>query len=149
MTKSVKVLLLSDIPHLGHKDEVKSVAMGFAKNWLIRRNLASLASPKIIALAQQRRSVIEVKQQEAKAKYETLAKELEGLTLRLRPKKNKQGTLYEGIDALAIAQKLKEKKVIIAPNLLQLEQPIKQIGEYDVTVALSKDYQTKIKVIVQ
>lgn len=149
MTKSVKIILLQDVPRVGHKDEVKAVALGFAKNWLIRKNLAAVATPVMIAKAQEHKAKIDQKSKEEAAQFGALLKELEGFTLRLRPKKNKQGRLYEGIDALAIAEKLKEKKITIKAESIKLEEPIKQVGEHDVTIAFSKEIKTKIKVIIQ
>lgn len=149
MTKRVSVILLADVAHIGHKDEIKSVAMGFAKNWLIRKKLASVATPAMIALATQHRASVESKQKNERVVYEKLLGELEGFTLRLRPKKNKQGTLYEGIDASTIAEKLKEKKIVLDPKCITLKEPIKQAGEYTIPVAFSKDITTAFTLVIQ
>jgi len=149
MTRSVKVILLQEISHLGQKNELKSVALGFAKNWLIPKKLAVVATPTLIAQARKEQATRQQRQAQKASQYESLAKELKGFTLKLRPKKNKKGTLYEGIDATVIAAKLKDKKIAITPEMIELEIPIKQVGEYEVPVALSKNYQATIKIVVQ
>lgn len=149
MTKSVKVILLQDIPSVGQKHDVKSVRLGFAKNFLTRQKLAMLATPQMVRTIELERKHREERLVIQAQSYAKVIEELKDFALRLRPKKTPKGTLYEGIDAKALAQKLQEKKISVEAEHIELDQPIKKIGEYDIPVTFTKDYQTKIKVIVQ
>lgn len=149
MNKSVKLILLQNIPHLGQKNDIKSVTFGFAKNWLIPQKLAILATPVMVAQVEHEKIAREEATKREALKYEKLLKELEGFTLKIRPKKTKKGTLYAAIDGKTIAGKLKEKGILIEENSIKIEEPIKKVGEYEVPVIFSQDFQTKIKVIVQ
>lgn len=149
MKKSVKVILLQDIPSVGQKHDLKSVRLGFAKNFLVRQKLAAIATAPLIKTRELERKRKEERQGKEAQGYGKIIKELEAFTLRLRPKKTAKGTLYGGIDAKTLAQKLQENKIAIKPEQIILEEPIKKIGEYEVPVVFSKDYQVKIKVIVQ
>ncbi|MBI3335422.1 MAG: 50S ribosomal protein L9 [Candidatus Portnoybacteria bacterium] len=149
MNKSVKIILLQDIPRLGQKNDIKSVKFGFAKNWLIPQKLAVLARPLMVAEIERAKTVREEVRKRETLTYEKFLKELEGFVLRMRPKKTEKGTLYAAIDAKTIAGKLKEKGIVIDPSHIQLDEGIKKVGEYDVPVRLSERFHAKIKLIVQ
>lgn len=149
MNTLTKIVLLEDIPHLGKKHEVKSVKFGFAKNWLIPRKLALLGLPHIIHQLQGQQALKEEKVKKETEVYESLMKELDGFTLRLRPKKTTKGTLYAAVDEKMIAEKLKEKGIKINEKYLKLKTPIKKVGEYETQIIFSDQYKANIKIIVQ
>lgn len=149
MKKKIKIILLQDVPQLGQKNQMHSVHLGFAKNWLIPLKLAAIATPTLVSQIEKQGTLREEQMKRERQTYEERVKELEEVTLRLRPKKTKKGTLYAAIDEKAIAQHLAKRKISLDPKSIQLETPIKKVGEYEVPVVLSKDYRVKIKVIVQ
>lgn len=149
MTRTIKVILLQDVPQLGQKDEVRSVRFGFAKNWLIPGKLAVIATPVLVSQMERIEALREEQMKHLAESYQDKVKELEGFTLRLRPKKTKKGTLYAAIDAKVIAQHLKKKNITLDLKYIHLEAPIKKVGEYDVPIIFSQNFQVKIRVIVQ
>jgi len=145
----LKVILLQDTLRLGQKDDIKSVKFGFAKNWLIPQKLAVLATRSMLTRIERVKLMGEETLKREAEKYEIMIKELEGFTLRMRPKKTKKGTLYAAIKATIIAEKLKEKGFPIDPSYIQLQEQIKKVGEYEVSVMFSERYKAKIKIVVQ
>lgn len=145
----IKIILLQDVPQLGQKDEIRSVRFGFAKNWLIPLKLAALATPAVVSRIEKQKTLQEEQVKREAQTYKERMKELEGFTLRLRPKKTKKATLYAAIDADAIAQHLAKKGMNIDVKHIHLEKPIKKAGEYDIPIIFSKDSKASIKVIVQ
>lgn len=149
MTRTIKIILLQDVPQLGQKGEVRSVRFGFVKNWLIPRRLAVIATPLLISQMEKMKALREEQMKRETKSYQDQMKKLEDFTLHLRPKKTKKGTLYAAIDAKVIAQHLKKKNITLDPKYIHLETPIKKIGEYEVTIIFSEAFKSKLKVVVQ
>lgn len=149
MNRTVKIILLQDIPTLGNKSDSKSVSFGYAKNWLIPQKLAVISTPMMVAKILRDKAVETEKTKKEREQYETLKESLEGFVLRLRPKKTEKGTLYAAIDEKILAEKLKEKSISVDAKYITLEKPIKKIGEYEILIIFSQDFQIKIKIIVQ
>ncbi len=132
----MKIILLQDVAGVGKKWDVKEAKGGYARNYLLARNLAVLATDKKIKEAK-------LKQEEGAKKriiQENLfIKTLETLrdsSVIVEKKANEKGHLYDALDIKEIAGLLKEKiNVEIPPEYIKLEKPIKEIGKHKITVA--------------
>ncbi len=145
----MKIILLQDVPGVGKKWEVKEEKGGYARNFLLARNLAVIATPKALKDAK-------IKQEQGaqkKALHEDLlGKSLESLKdtiIIIERKANEKGHLFDGVDAKEIAGLLGEKlKGEISPEYIQLEKPIKEIGQHEITVQKG-DHKTSFKIEIK
>ncbi len=144
----MKVILLKDIEKLGKKYEVKEVADGYARNFLIRRGLAKPATEKLIRWAEEQRKLAIKKAQEQLKKVQKLASQLDGQEVEFVVKVGKQGELFESISQMKIAKKLKEMGFDIKKTQVELKEPIKDIGEFPVKINLDQGLEAEIKIIV-
>lgn len=145
----MKIILLQDVPKVGHKYDVKNVASGFAANFLFPRKLAELASDKKIKNIETRQ--LQAKE-ERKIQDTLLEKNIEALknvSIEITEKSNEQGHLFKGVHKEEIVKALKEQGHIdINPDFIVLEQPIKEIGEYEITVKVEDQTEVFKLVIV-
>ena len=145
----MKVVLVKDVAGLGKAGDIKDVADGYARNFLLPRNMATLAIRSALkTIETQLRK--EVKEQQRRAdELARLAEKLEGLPLEFKAKVMEEDQLYGSIRAHQIADELKRLTGIdIERTSIELEQPIRQLGNYELTVRLSRDLAPKIKVVV-
>jgi large subunit ribosomal protein L9 len=131
----MKVILLQDVRKVGKKFEVKEVASGFALNMLIPRKLAEAATPSALA----RFTNIKAREDGEKKVREDLLmknlKQLDGATIELKESANEKGHLFKGIHTEELVQAIKAQKDLdLAAEYIQLEKPIKEVGEHTIEV---------------
>lgn len=144
----MKVIFLQDVPNVAEAGEIKEVADGYGRNWLIPRKLAVLVkSPANIIETQ---SKIKIKSQaETRAKMVELANQLEGREVTLKARAGAKDRLYGSITGADIASELENTAgIVIDKRKIELAEPIRQLGSYEVAVRLAGDIIPKIKVIV-
>ena len=146
---AVDVILRSDVDHVGLRGDVVSVARGFARNYLLPRGLAELATPAKVAELQKRdrvRARHEAKSvDEARAIAETIGK----VELRFDVKAGPTGSLFGSITATNIADELWERaKVRIDRRKIDLHDPIKRIGRYQVPIEVFTDVTAELRTVV-
>lgn len=144
----MKVILLSDIPKLGRKSEIKTVSPGYAKNYLFPRGLAAvLTSTAVLELEIQSEAVKKAAEKEL-LMAETLASKLDGLEIEVPLKVSKDGVGYAAVSVAKIAETLQKLGRNIKSNQIKISSPLKKIGEYTVTVILKHGLEAEVKVIV-
>lgn len=144
----MKVILLSDIPNIGKKSEVKNVSPGYAKNFLFPRGLAMLASASAIIEIEH---INEAKKKVAEKELllaEELAQKMDGLEIEIPMKVSKEGVGYAGISSQKIAETLSKLGYKISKSQIKISSPIKKVGEYLITVNLPHDLEAEVKVVV-
>ncbi len=136
----MKLILLQDVAKVGRRYEIKEVADGFARNFIIARNLGWVANEKnlkkLALLKLKSKSVSHIQPGEAAIKkiFSTLA----DTSLTYRAKANKQGQLFAGISKVDILKILETKlKLRFQSDWLILDRPIKQIGEYKIDIQIN------------
>ncbi len=145
----MEVILKEDVPKLGHRGEVVKVAEGYGRNYLLPRKLAVEATQANKAVIEQmkqsaiRRSAIE------KADSEALAKQLEGVTLAFQRKAGEKDHLFGSVTSSDIAEALTHKGFTIDRRKIQLDEPLKNLGEFEVAIKLHRDVTSKVKVTVE
>lgn len=145
----MKVILLQEVPKIGHKHEVKTVADGFGRNFLLARGLAMVATAENLKKLQ----VIQARQAgENKLREELLQNslsDLKGVTIKLAVKASPEGHLFAGIHQIEIAAALKKQTQLdLDPTLIQLDKPIKQVGEYDIPIKVG-DKTGHFKLVIE
>jgi large subunit ribosomal protein L9 len=145
----MKVILLEDVPRVGMAGEVKEVADGYGRNYLLPKGLAEFASPVGLKKAEERQRVEERRQVALNVEMQGLAETLSGLVITISAKAGEQDRLYGSVtsaDIAAEAQNVAGHE--IDKRKVELEEPIHHLGEYDVPVKLSRDLIPILKVVV-
>jgi large subunit ribosomal protein L9 len=148
--KTVSVILRQDLDKLGDSGSVVAVRPGYARNYLLPRGLAYEATPANIRQLEEERRRAE---QQARREYlegGRRASQLEGLSLTFQAKAGEESKLFGSITSADIADRLAEQNLDfdIDRRQIELEEPIKALGVYTVTVRLHPDVRPQIKVWV-
>jgi large subunit ribosomal protein L9 len=141
----MKVVFLQDVPNVARAGDVKQVADGYARNFLIPRKLAALASPQAMS------QVVsgDMARAGTDAELVALAKQLDGQGVSLKAHAGAKDRLYGSITSADIAAELERvTKISVDKRRIELEEPIRMLGSYEVVIRLGKDIMPKIKVNV-
>jgi large subunit ribosomal protein L9 len=144
----MKVILLNDVDKLGKKGEIKIVADGYARNFLIPKKMAVLATQEEMEELERQREIEAQKAEEELLKFQEIAGEIDGLEVEIPVKVGEDNKLFGAITENQIAEKLKEKGFDIEKNQIKLENPIKETGEYEAVVEFPHNLEAKIKIII-
>lgn len=145
----MKVILQKDIHNLGDAGDVKNVADGYARNFLLPKKLVipfNESSKKAIDHQQQ---LIKVKKDKRRKESEKTAQAFAGVELKISAKVGEEDKLFGSITALDIASKLKEAGFDIDKRRIHIDEPIKALGEYKVSVKLEEGLTAQVKVTVE
>jgi len=145
----MKVILLQDIPNLGKKYDIKTVNNGYARNFLIPKGLVKIATKENLNWLEKIREKERERTEKELKEIEELASKINGFELEMPVKIGEKGELFEKIGPQQIAKALQEKGFKIEKNQIELEEKIKEIGEYKVKIKLPHNLETEIKVIVK
>jgi large subunit ribosomal protein L9 len=145
----VKVVLRSDVSGIGRKGDVRDVANGYARNFLLPRGLAFKATPGVEAQAEGMRRARSLKQAEELADAKVVAELLGGSPVRIAVRAGKEGKLFGSVGSAdivsAIAQQL---GVTIERRQVELAEPIKAVGTYQVPVELHAELTVPVTIEV-
>ena len=146
----MEVLLLKDVEQLGQTGEIKRVADGYARNFLIPRGLATMATPGAVKQAEQVRQSDARRQAKELDKAQALAQELDGRSVTFQARAGESDRLYGSITNANIAEALEEQVgKVVDRRKIELEEPLKELGMHAVTVRLAPGAEAKITVIVE
>ncbi|OGY43144.1 MAG: 50S ribosomal protein L9 [Candidatus Buchananbacteria bacterium RIFCSPHIGHO2_02_FULL_38_8] len=143
----MKVILLKHVPELGDEGDVKEIALGYARNFLIPQGLVKEATPEALAELEARKQKMAKEAELDLAKTEQLAAKLEGQKVEVTAKASEEGTLYAAISPAKIASALKEKGLEVRKEQIRAEH-IKELGEYEVVVELDHGLEARITLII-
>ena len=144
----MKVILTSTIASLGTPGMVVEVARGYARNFLIPQGKAMEANPGNLARFESQRSKYEDQMEREKQAAQSLADRLGEVTLTIAQRVGESERLYGSVTNAAIAQALEEKGFALDRKQLELEEPIKKLGTYQVAVRLAPEVKAQIQVEV-
>ncbi len=144
----MKVLLIKDVYKLGHAGDVKKVADGFGRNFLIPQGLAVLATPGALSTVERIRSKAAVMRAALNQEMGGLAEQLEGVELSFVTKAGETGKLYGSITSQMVADALNQKMGTKIERHQIESEPIRNLGEHHATVRLTIDLNPKVKVVV-
>ena len=145
----MKVVFLEDVPSVARSGEIKEVADGYARNFLIPKKLALIANSAAIKLAEARCRAKARQQAETEAELQELAKQIDGKEITLKARAGSKDRLYGSITSADIAAELeKSDGVVVDKRKIDLEEHIHQLGSYEITVRLGRDITPKVKVNV-
>lgn len=146
----MKVVILMDIPGTGKSGEIKEVANGFARNYLIPQGKADVATADIIKMTVEQRQAKLTRQQKYSSEIKQLAEQINGKTFTIKAKAGAEQKLFGAITAADIAEELKRVSgAEIDKKKIGLDKPIKKLGTYEVALKLAKDITSKVFVTVE
>jgi large subunit ribosomal protein L9 len=147
---TLKVLLTENVPNLGQAGESKDVADGYARNFLIPRGLATVATAGALKRVAAEKQVAQRKQAKAQAQVSTLATKLGATQVVFKAKVGEQHRLYGSITAADIADELSRKiGQPIDKRHVELEEPIRHLGTYKVPVRVGAKVVPAVTVVVE
>lgn len=148
MAKSIKLLLTENVDNLGIVGDVVNVRIGYARNYLLPRDLATTPSDEILAKLAEKRAKAEKDLAALRAQREALISKLEGIELTLTRACNDQGHLYGSVTQHDIAESLTELGFPVQGREVRLAQTIKRVDSFDVLVKFDTDLEANIKLYV-
>lgn len=145
----MKVVLLQDVRGQGKKGQLINVSDGYARNYLFPRKLAAEATKDVLNAIEQHDEAVRRHAEEELARARLLAKDLEGITVRIQMKAGANGKLYGAVTAKEIAEAmLAQKKIEIDHRKIVLDEQIKNFGTYEIKAKLFPQVTGKFTVLV-
>lgn len=144
----MKVILLQDIENLGKKYEIKNVADGYARNFLIPHGLAQPATKEVLIWLETQKDIERRRAEEDLKKIQDFASSIDGQEVILPVKVGEEGQLFESINAQKIAEKLKEIGFEVEKNQIDFKTAIKELGEFPVKIKFEHNLEAEIRVII-
>lgn len=144
----MEVILKEDVAHLGSRGEVVTVAEGYGRNYLLPKKLAVKATAANKAVIEQMKASALRKTAKEKADAELLAKQFEGVSLLFTRKAGENDALFGSVTSADIAHELEGRGFNVDRRKIDMAQPLKALGEFDVPLKLHKDVTVHIKVAV-
>lgn len=146
----MQVLLLRDVETLGEAGEVKKVADGYARNYLIPRGLATAATAGAVKQAELMQQAEERREAQAISEAKALAAILDGQTVSFQARAGEGDRLYGSITSGNIAEALEENTgQEVDKRKIELSEPIKDLGEHTVTIRLAAEAVASVTVVVE
>ena len=144
----MKVILLEDVDTLGKMGDTVNVKDGYARNYLIPRNLALPATARNVKAQEHQLRDIDRRRTKIVSSARSLADRIAGVSLSFNRKVGEKGRLFGSVTNMDIAEALREKGLTVDRKDIHLPEPIKSLGEFDVEVKLHHDVAPVVKVTV-
>jgi len=146
----MKIVLLEDVPGRGKAGEIKEVSKGYAKNFLLPRGLALVATSTVIKQVESRLEREKLEGSIDREKLVELAQQIEGREIRLKARMGAGERLFGSITAANVAEELSRAiGSVIDKRKIDIEKPFRQTGSYEVAVKLASDIKPKITVVIE
>jgi large subunit ribosomal protein L9 len=142
------VILREDVEKLGRRGDVVKVAEGYGRNFLLPRGLALVVTEANKAMIARERKAHLAREAKEKAEFEALAAQLGGMRFITARKVGESDLLYGSVTASDVSEFLAGKGIEIDKRKIQLEEPIKRLGEYEVKIKLYPEVVATLKVTV-
>jgi large subunit ribosomal protein L9 len=144
----VEVILKEDVVNLGKIGDVVRVRDGFARNYLLPRGLVLEANKKNLRLFEHQKKIVADQKQKISKSAQAVAEQLTGVELTLAMRAGEEGRLFGSVTNMQLEKALKERGLKVDRRKIQLEQPIKTLGDYEIPVRLSADVTVMLKLSV-
>ena len=144
----MKVILISNVENLGESGDIVSVKPGYARNMLIPRGLALRASKRNIAVASEQKRVASAKVERENQAMEILAEKLSKVEITIEVKVGEEEKMFGSITNKDIHKALIDKGFELDKNQISINEPIKALGIYHITVKVAKDISSDVKLYV-
>lgn len=143
----MKVILLKSVPELGEEGDIKDVALGHARNFLIPKGLAEEATEQKLAEIEAKKAKQAKKAKADLEGIEALIQKLEGQTVEIKAKASEEGTLYAALSPAKIATAFQEKGFNVKKEQIDVGH-IKELGEHELTLDFDHGLEARITLII-
>ncbi len=144
----MKVILQKDIPNLGDAGDVKEVADGYARNFLLPKRLVIQYNESSERAIRHQKKLINFKKDKRRSQSEKIAESVANMEIKIIAQVGEEDKLFGSVTSMDIAKHLADKGYLVDKRKIQLDEPIKKKGEYEVPVKLDEGVTATIKVIV-
>jgi len=148
MAKSIKLLLTENVDNLGIVGDIVNVKIGYARNYLLPRELATTPSDELLAKLTDKRKQAEADVAKLRTERQSLIGKLEGIEITMERACNDQGQLYGSVTQQDIASGLNELGYAVKPREVRLAHTIKRLDAFEVQVKFDSDLEATIKLHV-
>jgi large subunit ribosomal protein L9 len=145
---SVKLILRESVPSLGEAGDLVTVRPGFARNFLLPQGKAILATQGNVRELEHKQRVVAAKVAKERKEHEALRDRIQGVALAVRARAGEEGKLFGSVTSVQIAELLAAAGVPVDRRKIQLDEPIKELGEHAVEIRLGRDLVARVKVTV-
>jgi large subunit ribosomal protein L9 len=144
----VELLLVHNVEHLGKQGDVVEVKRGYAYNYLLPQGLATDATEHHKRMVEKHRAKLEEIARERMAGLRSLLEELARTSVTIEANANDEGHLYGSVGAPEISRSLKQQDLMVSPDQIILQGPLREVGLYTVRVRLASEVEGDLKVWV-
>ncbi|NOX36934.1 MAG: 50S ribosomal protein L9 [Calditrichaeota bacterium] len=144
----MKIILREDFERLGKAGDIVDVKPGYARNYLIPKQIAYPATPSYLKILEEERKQKQQRLLKEKKQAEAMAKKLEDVSVTISVSVGEEDKMFGSVTSQNIADALKEQGIEIDRRKIELEEPIKELGIYSVPIRLHPEVEAKIKVWV-
>lgn len=145
----MKVIFVENVPNTGQKGEVKEVASGYARNYLIPQGLALEATPGRLKDLEMKEKTRARKSAQEADEAQKIADKITGKQFAVKAKTGEGGKLFGSVTSADIAKLLAESGVKVDKKKVELDDPIKTLGEHEVQIKLHPEVTASITVLVE
>jgi len=144
----MKVILKDDVKNLGDMGQIVDVSDGYARNYLVPRGLAAEANIKNIKSLEHQRKIIQEKSRKIKLSAQDFSDKISQLKLTIKAKSGEEGKLFGSVTSMDIAEQLKNEGFDIDKKKISLDEPIKRLGSYSVSVKIHPEISAQLNIEV-
>lgn len=144
----MKIIMKQNVDELGLEGDIVEVADGYARNYLIPKDIALEANRQNIKLMETKKKKIEVRRLKAKEDAEKIKERMTGMVITIAQKAGEEEKLYGSVTRADIANHLEKQGIVIDRRKIELDKPIKSLGEFEVSVKLYPEVTGSLKVVV-
>jgi len=144
----MEVILKEDVAKLGSRGDVVRVAEGYGRNYLLPKKLAIEATAANRAVIEQMKAAAVRRAAREQGDAQALAQQVAGVTLNFTRKSGEHDQLFGSVTSVDIARELEQQGLNIDRRKIQLDEPLKHVGEFNVAIKLHKDVTVPVKVVI-
>jgi len=145
----MEVILREDVPGLGIIGDVVKVKPGYARNYLLPRGIAVQADPRNLKQLEHHKRIIDAKKSRERSGHEKIAASMGGVVVETEVRAGKGGKLFGSVTNMDVQRLLEEKDFKVDRRRIELRDPIKEVGEFEVVVRVGQDIASTVKVVVK
>lgn len=144
----MQLVLTEDVPNLGKQGDVVEVKPGYGRNYLLPNGLAMIPTEHNLRLLERYKQRLQQAREAKIADLRVLAEQIQRETITIEANASEEGHLYGSVGATEIANALRAKNLMVDPDMVRLEGPIKELALYAVKLNLGHGIETEVKVFV-
>lgn len=144
----MKLMLIEDVQHVGKAGDVVEVKMGYGRNFLMPRGLATFVTSHNSKLLDLHKIKVQKIREAKLADLRAMAEQLQRVSITIQSNANEEGHLYGSVSAAEIVAALRQQNLVVDVESIKLEGVIKELGLYEVKLQLAPEIETSIKVLV-